>query len=155
MDRRKLIIIVTGFGAAFALAGFFATDLTWLYCIAFLLGGVSNPLYSLLIAYANDYLDADQMPAASGGLLFINGVGAMSGPAIVGILMNRFGSQYFFMFIAVLMSAICLYAIYRSFIRQSISVEEAAPYIHITSRSTQVAAEIAIEAIDENDVESK
>ena len=151
MDRRKLILIVTGSGALIAMAGSFATNLAVLYCIAFLLGGVSNPLYSLLIAYANDYLDPDQMPSASGGLLFINGFGAMSGPAIVGILMNRYGSHFFFVFIAVLMAAICLYAIYRSFVRESISIEEATPYLHITSRSTQVAAEIAIEVVDETD----
>ena len=149
MDRRKLIVILTGLGAAIALAGFAKTNAANGYVIAFLLGGVSNPLYSLLIAYANDYLDADQMPAASGGLLFINGVGAMSGPVTVGFVMNSFGTQYFFVFIAVLMLAICIYGVYRSFKRDAVSVEEAAPYIPITSRSTYVATEIAIEVVEE------
>jgi len=149
LDRRLLISVITGLGAVVATFGFFTIQTASLYIIAFFLGGLSNPVYSLLIAYANDYLEVDQMPAASGGLLFINGVGAMGGPVAVGFLMNSFGSQFFFVFIAILMAAICCYGIYRSFIRESVSVDDAAPYIPITSRSTQVAAEIAIELVEE------
>ncbi len=157
MDRRLLIIIVTGLGCVVSMAGFFTTNLNALYVLVFCLGGLSNPLYSLLIAYANDYLEQDQMPAASGGLLFINGVGAMSGPAIVGALMNAYGSEYFFVFTSALMLIICAYGTYRTSVRQSTSVDDAAPYMPITSRSTQIAAEIAIDAIDEeaNDEDSQ
>ncbi len=154
MDRRRLIVIVTGLGAVISMAGFFNSNPAMAYVIAFLLGGMSNPLYSLLIAYVNDYLEVDQMPAASGGLLFINGVGAMGGPVAVGLIMKSLGSQYFFVFIAVLMAAICAYGFYRSFVRDAIPVDEAAPYIPLTSRSTQVAAEIAIEIVEEDQDES-
>ncbi len=58
---------------------------------AFLVGGMSNPLYSLLIAYTNDYLEPEDMAAASGGLLFVNGVGAIVGPVITGWLMGAVG----------------------------------------------------------------
>lgn len=149
MDRRLLIIIVTGLGTATALVAFLNNNASMLYLIAFLLGGFSNPLYSLLIAYANDYLDSDQMPAASGGMLFINGIGAMSGPVSVGLIMDTFGTEYFFAYISVLMAAICSYGIFRSFQRSAISVDDASPYIPLTSRSTQVAAEIAIEIVEE------
>ena len=149
VDRRLLITAITGLGALVALVGFFTMETAGLYIIAFSLGGLTNPVYSLLIAYANDYLEVDQMAAASGGLLFINGVGAMGGPVMVGFLMNQFGTQFFFVFIAVLMAAICCYGIYRASVRESVSVDDAAPYIPITSRSTQVAAEIAIEVVEE------
>lgn len=149
MDRRRLIVVVTGLGAVIAIAGFVNENATMAYGVAFMLGGLSNPLYSLLVAYVNDYLETDQMPAASGSLLFIQGVGAMSGPVTVGLIMNSLGSEYFFVFIALLMAAICVYGIYRSFIRDAIPVDEAAPYMPITSRTTQVAAEIAIEIVEE------
>jgi len=55
------------------------------------MGGTSNPLYALIIAYANDYLDRDDMAAASGGLLFVNGLGAVSGPLILGWMMDEIG----------------------------------------------------------------
>ena len=41
--------------------------------------GFSNPLYSLMVAHANEYLDLDDMAAASGELVFVNGIGAIAG----------------------------------------------------------------------------
>ena len=114
-----------------------------------MVGGTTNPLYSLLIAYTNDFLETDQMAAASAGMLFINGVGAMSGPIVVGFLMNRIGAYAFFLFIALLMSLVCIYGLYRMGQRAAISVEDTAPYLPITSRTTQVATEIAVELSDE------
>ena len=89
------------------------------------------------------------MAAASGGMLFINGIGAMGGPIIMGYMMSRFGPLAFFVFIALLMLVVVFYGIYRMTQRAAISVDETAPYIPITSRTTQVATEIAIEVSDE------
>ena len=58
MDRRKLILIVafTGAGGA-AIGGMFGPSFTALLIGGFVLGGMTNPLYALLIAYTNDYLE--------------------------------------------------------------------------------------------------
>ncbi len=49
--------------------------------LGFVIGGVANPLYSLIIAYTNDFLDSrPTWPPPPAGLLFINGLGAMTGP---------------------------------------------------------------------------
>ena len=56
---------------------------------------MSNPLYSLLIAYTNDFLEPDDMASASGGLLFLNGLGAISGPLFTGYLMTEIGPTGF------------------------------------------------------------
>ena len=76
-----------------------------------MIGGVANPLYSLIIAYTNDFLQPSDMAAASGGLLFINGLGAMTGPVIIGAAMTRFGAGAFFAYIGVLFALIALYAL--------------------------------------------
>ena len=111
---------------------------------------MSNPLYSLLLAYANDYMESDQMAATSGGLLFINGLGAMTGPILVGYAMNEFGNHWFFVTIAALMAIICLYGIYRMTQRSyNIAPEDVAPHVLVTSRTTAVGQEFAIEAADE------
>jgi len=121
-----------------------------LLIVAFVIGGTTNPLYSLLLAYANDYIEADEMAAASGGLLFINGLGAMTGPVIVGFLMQRFGIEWFFITIALLMGLICFYGIYRMTQRDyDIAPEDVAPYVAVTNRITPMGAEIAIEAAEE------
>ena len=151
LDRRYLIVAVTAIGAVAAVAALFIGDsYVALLIIALVIGGTSNPLYSLLLAYANDYLETDQMPAASGGLLFINGFGAMSGPVVVGFVMEHYGIHWFFITIAVLMSMICLYGIYRMTQRvYDIAPEDSAPHVAVTSRITPVGAEIALEAADE------
>jgi len=156
-DRRYLIIAVTAIGAlAAVLALFIGSSYYMLLVLALIIGGTSNPLYSLLLAYANDYLEFDQMAAASGGLLFINGCGAMTGPVVVGYVMERFGIHWFFITIAVLMSVICLYGIYRITQRTyDIAPEDVAPHVVVTSRITPMGTEIALEAADEAQSEAE
>jgi len=150
MDRRLLIILTAGSCALCSLFAMTANQhFSALLLIAFLVGGTTNPLYSLLIAHSNDFLETEQMAAASAGMLFINGVGAMSGPIVVGVLMNRIGAYTFFLYIALLMSMICIYGLYRMSQRDTISVEDTAPYLPITSRTSPVATEIAVELSDE------
>ena len=96
MDRRILIMIITALCTGFALLGVVAGagGSPWfLIGVAFFIGGTANPLYPLLIAYTNDHLEYEQMASASGGLLFINGVGAMGGPVLVGYLMGWMGTH--------------------------------------------------------------
>ena len=154
-DRRYLIIAVTAIGALAAVFALISGDsFVSLLVVALIIGGTSNPLYSLLLAYANDYLEVDQMAAASGGLLFINGCGAMTGPVVVGYVMERFGIHWFFITIATLMSMICFYGIYRMTQRTyDIAPEDAAPHVAVTNRITPMGAEIALDAADDSQAE--
>ncbi|MEE9322332.1 MAG: MFS transporter [Granulosicoccus sp.] len=155
IDRRLLII---GVSAAASITAFVAMlygqNIQILLFTALILGGMANPLYSLLVAYANDYLEPDQMAAAAGGLLFINGLGAMSGPIVVGYAMSRLGIEWFFIIIMVLMSAIALYGFYRMTQREYVVGDDAAPYLPISTRTTALGTEIAIEAADDAQLEA-
>ena len=69
MDRRKLIFIAATLGAASCTLGWLSgDDFRLLLSAAFLAGGVTTPLYALFLAYTNDALSVEDMPAASGGL---------------------------------------------------------------------------------------
>lgn len=150
LDRRILIIGTTGIGAITALMCMhFGDTYVLLLTAAFILGGTANPLYSLLVAYANDYLELEQMAAAAGGLLFINGLGAMSGPILVGYAMSKLGIEWYFIILVLLMSAICLYGIYRMSQRAHTVVDEAAPYLPISSNTSGLATAYAIDAAEE------
>jgi MFS family permease len=114
MDRRRLIMGLSVVAAvAMLVAGVFALPFGALIVVALLLGGITNPVYALLIAYTNDFLTREQMPAASAGLIFLNGFGAIFGPTATGWMMESFGPRGFFLFIAVLYIGLAAYAVYR------------------------------------------
>jgi len=149
MDRRKLIAIVTLTGAAGCLIGLaFGGVFHALVVSAFLIGGTSNPLYSLIIAHTNDFLANEDMASASGGLIVLNGVGAAGTPILVGYLMQGMGPTVYLAFIALMMALISAYAMYRMTVRPARPAEETGPMAPISLVSgTQVSAEIAQEYV--------
>lgn len=152
MDRRLLIMSVAAIGGVGALIGvILGVTFTMLLVSAFIIGGMTSPLYSLLIAYTNDYLEYDDMSAASGGLVFINGLGAVTGPIITGWLMGAgvIGPSGFFMFIAALMFVMAAYAAYRMTQRVYAPVDETGTIAPIYPTSSPVALEVAQEVVIE------
>jgi len=158
IDRRILILWIAVVGGAGALIAFFIPgNFTIILVSAAILGGTSNPLYALLIAYTNDYLEREDMAAASGGLLFINGIGAIAGPLIVGYMMETLGANAFWLFSSVLMFLVGIYAAYRM-TRRSRGENEFDPtaYAPISSASSPVLAEVAQELyVDAEEEEEK
>ncbi|TDE40359.1 MFS transporter [Antarcticimicrobium sediminis] len=148
MDRRLLILMVAAAAGVGAVLGMiFGGIYIMLLASAFLVGGMTNPLYSLLIAHTNDYLEHDDMAAASGGLIFINGLGAIAGPLITGWLMGDdvFGAPGFFMLMALLLFALAGYALYRTTQRPAVPIEDTGSYAPMSPSSTPVAVEVAQE----------
>ena len=148
LDRRLLIMGVGFVGGLGALLAYAVPDnFTIILISAAILGGTSNPLYALLIAYTNDYLEKEDMAAASGGLLFINGIGAIAGPIIVGAMMDGLGANGYWLFSAVLMLIMGVYAAFRMTrrSRSDIDIEDATPYAAISATSTPIVAEVAQE----------
>ena len=109
---------------------------------AALVGGVANPVYSLLLAYTNDFLDTSDMAAASAGLLFINGVGAMAGPLITGWLIALVGPDGFWAYIGLLLLLLALYAAWRRTRRPTPSVDQS--FAVISPTATPLAVEVAL-----------
>ncbi|HBQ35574.1 MAG TPA: MFS transporter [Rhodobacteraceae bacterium] len=162
VDRRQLIMVVSITGGIGAVLGFvFESNFSLLLAASFLIGGMTNPLYALLIAYTNDYLEVEDMAAASGGLMFVNGLGAIAGPLCIGWLMGQIGAGGFFLFLAGLMFLLVIYAAYRMTRRAAIPVEETGSYAPITPTASPVAMELAQEVFieaaqdDENNILTK
>ena len=154
MDRRKLIMIVSIIGAVGSTMGMMlGASFTLLLTSAFVIGGMSNPLYSLLIAHTNDFLEHEDMAAASGGLIFINGLGAIAGPLITGWIMGQIGPGGFYLFTGVLFVAMALYAAYRMTQRPAVPVDETIGYTQMSPTTSPVAQEWAIETAIEEAIE--
>ncbi|NSX55868.1 MFS transporter [Parasulfitobacter algicola] len=157
VDRRKLIFVISAIGGFGGCVGFmFGGYYPLLLTSAFLIGGTSTPLYALLIAYTNDFLEYEDMAAASGGLIFINGLGAIAGPLITGWMMQVIGPEGFFAYVALLMIGMAGYAIYRMTQRaSSITIEETTSYAQITPGASPVAVEVAQEVFIETSLEDE
>ncbi|MHC0052798.1 MFS transporter [Actibacterium sp. D379-3] len=159
IDRRRLILVAAAVGGGGAIAGMLmGSQFAVLLGAAFVVGGTTNPLYALLIAYTNDFMEHEDMAAASGGLIFLNGVGAVTGPLITGWIMGVFGPEGFFLFIAVLMGALSAYAGYRMTQRPAPDVDHTGSYAPVLPSATAVAVEVAqemfIEAQEEEEAAS-
>lgn len=151
MDRRRLIMIVAALGGiAAALAVLFSGAYTALLVAGFLVGGLVNPLYALLLAYTNDYLQPEDMAGASGGLLFINGLGAILGPLLIGGAMELVGPRGYFATIAVLLLALAAYAAWRATRRAAISAQDTSSYAPVFATATPVVLEAVQEVYAEH-----
>ncbi|MEP3054369.1 MFS transporter [Ascidiaceihabitans sp.] len=157
VDRRVLVLFVAIGGLFGAIVGMiYGEDFNMLLVSAFLMGGMSNPLYSLLLAHTNDFLDHDDMAAASGGLVFVNGLGAIFGPIITGWMMREMGPSGFFLFTAILFVALVIYTGYRTTQRPTVPVEETSSYVPMAQTAmTAVAVEIAQEYAIETELEEE
>ena len=155
IDRRILILWLAMIGGSGTLIAFFIPgQFTVILISAAILGGTSNPLYALLIAYTNDYLEREDMAAASGGLLFINGIGAIAGPLIVGWMMEEIGANAFWLFSSTLMFLVGVYAIYRMARRSRSALDlDQTSYSAVSSASSPVLVEVAQELDVEEEAE--
>lgn len=155
MDRRVLILVAAAVGGLASVMGAaFGGSFEMLLVAGFLIGGMSNPLYALLIAYTNDYLGTENMAAASGGLIFVNGLGAIMGPILTGWAMSVVGPPGFWAYLAATFAALTLYVLYRMTQRPSAYREEedydAVTYAPVIPTATPVALEAAQEFYAEN-----
>jgi MFS family permease len=150
MDRRVLIMLVAVVSVVGGLIGaIFVQSFVLLLASAFLLGGTTNPLYSLILAHTNDFVDTDEMAGTSGTLMFLNGIGAIIGPLAIGWLMNQFGPVAYFGYMIALMVILAAYAAYRMSIRAAPAVEDTGSYAALAPTFSPIALEVAQIASEE------
>ncbi|NHQ74356.1 MFS transporter [Roseovarius gahaiensis] len=146
MDRRFLILGVSAMGALSTGVGIFlGVDFKTLLVLGFVMGGAASPLYSLLIAYTNDFLEVEDMAAASGALVFVYGMGAIVGPMATGQLMDMIGPHGFWVFLSALFTMTSLYAAWRMTRRAGVPVDETGAYLNVPPTVSPVAIEAAQE----------
>ena len=146
-DRRKLVLILSGIGGLTGLLVIAIQPGTLGLVIAGgIMGGVANPIYALLLAYTNDYLDQADMASASAGMLFIYGLGSMAGPILTGWLMALMGPDAYWVYMGVLLALLTVYAGWRTTQRRALTPDEQGSYAVITTSATTLAVS---EVLDE------
>ena len=134
-DRRKVVILCAIAGIIFSILSigfsgasfdnlfienmvkfnYFSTvlDKGKLFVFITLLAGVTLPLFSLNLALVNDNISKEKFVAAVAGCNVIFGLGAMAGPIICSILMQKFGPNGFFLHLIMFLSLIVIYGFHR------------------------------------------
>ena len=71
------------------LASSVGIDKIMFYLYVAIYAGMAIPLFTLNLAYVNDYIPKEKFVAAGGGMQIIFGLGAMTGPFICSLTMNN------------------------------------------------------------------
>jgi MFS family permease len=110
--------------------------------VMFVIGSTSFPIYSLAIAYTNDWIEPTQRIGASGLLVMINGVGAIIGPLVAATLMTVFTPSAYFWSLIVTHGAIAAYVTFRIVVGDPVPIADQTAYQPIPARSSAVVAVI-------------
>lgn len=144
VSRRGLMAVVALVATGTAFMLFTQDPGSWTtVALMFMLGGCSFPLYSLGIAYTNDWLEHSQIMAASSTLVFLNGTGAVAGPLFVIGSFAAFGTDSFFLVLMATHGAIGVYIGWRILFRDALPADRQRRWVALSSRSTIVANVIA------------
>ena len=134
-DRRLIIIICTFVAAVFAFLAIYVSgaSLENMYLaisadrnkILFFLffgiyAGMAIPLFTLNLAYINDYMEKAKFVSAGAGMQIIFGLGAMMGPFLCSTLMSAFGTNGFFIYLLIFHLIIGLFGLYRITRREAV-----------------------------------
>jgi len=127
-DRRVIIIFCTFLAALFCFLAIFSSgaslensylatsvgvDKVMFFVWVSLYAGMAIPLFTLNLAYVNDYISKEKFVAAGGGMQIIFGMGAMTGPLLCSLIMNKLGSNGFFIHLLFFHLIIGLFGLYR------------------------------------------
>ena len=130
IDRRRVIAGLAFAGAVTPIVTYIviSADPGLILWMAVIFGVAPSLLYSMFIAYTNDYLRPEQMVAASSLLTLIYGAGAVIGPPAAGMLMDLAGPHGFLGLLSLGHAGLFAFALYRMTRRESVPIEEQSPY---------------------------
>ena len=94
---------------------------------------------------AKTVLDKSMKALAAGGMVFINGLGAVAGPMATAWVMGAIGPHGYFLFIGLLMFTMAAYAAYRMTQRAAPSVDETDSYTWVAPSASPMAVAFARE----------
>jgi len=127
-DRRIIIITCTFIAALFCflvtsssqtslenmyLASSIGMDKIIFFIFITIYAGFALPLFTLNLAYVNDFIPKEKFVAAGAGLQIIFGMGAMGGPVLCSVFMNIYGANGFFIYLGFFHLLIGLFGMYR------------------------------------------
>ena len=140
LPRRGVIFVVAVCAAAMSAAlGLTPEGNVVVLPMMFVLGGLTFPLYSLLLSHTLDRSAPGSAMGASGASLRVNGVGAVLGPIVAGSIMAALGESSFFWCLVATHGMIALYVAYRLVAEDALPVSRQGPFVPVPARATDFA----------------
>ncbi|HJL57925.1 MAG: MFS transporter [Pelagibacteraceae bacterium] len=115
IDRRIILVGVTLIASClsiFIVASSYLSLIIFFIILAFY-AGMSLPMYSLAVAHTNDFLQPDEIVAASSSMAILVGIGAILGPIIASFFMKGIGPDGFFAYLFIVHLLFGLFGLYR------------------------------------------
>lgn len=139
-DRRSVLLMVSLLAAiAAGAAGYMVeANITGLYLMAFIYGGLMFSVYAISVAHANDYMEPCQVLGATRSMLLLYGLGALFGPLLSGWIMDFGGAVGLPLFSAAMLLLFNLYGLYRITRRAPLPLEEQAEFVPLAKTSPVV-----------------
>jgi MFS family permease len=143
-DRRSVLLGVIGgtmiSSVALMLIAMKAGPFWGTLAAVFVFGGCLAAIYPIAVSQVYDYIERAAMVAASGGLLLIWSVGAMTGPLIASGLMGRFGPDAFFIYLAAVSLLLLAFTRYRMVRRVARPAQQQTGFVATTTTSAIAGA---------------
>jgi len=115
IDRRIILISVTLIASCLSILIIISSYLSLVifFIILAFYAGMSLPMHSLAVAHTNDFLQPDQIVAASSSINILVGIGAIIGPIAASLFMKIIGPDGFFIYIFIVHLLLGLFGLYR------------------------------------------
>ena len=129
IGRRKVLVAVSLGGCIVGVLFFVLAPALQFWSanlLAALWGALAFPLYTIAVAYTNDYADPSEYVTVSGGLLLMYGIGATVGPFIASSLMTEDNSGGLFAFSAIVHLALVVFVTVRFLRGRSVAEQQIA-----------------------------
>ncbi len=144
IPRRRAILAVSALaaGASVLMTGIDPLGLP-AFAVVFVIGGLIFPMYSLALSHINDHVPAGSAVSVSSVYLFFTGTGAILGPIVAAVVIDRSGPEGLFWTIAVVNVAIVLFAVLRITTREGLPVEQQRAFTMVPARAGTVILQVA------------
>jgi len=128
-DRRIIIIVSTFLSVIFCfliiissgasienmyLATSMGINKIMFFVFTTLYAGFALPIFTLNLAYVNDFIQKEKFVAAGAGLQIIFGLGAMGGPVLCSVFISIYGANGFWVYLGFFHLIIGLFGLYRT-----------------------------------------
>ena len=143
MDRRLILIGVTfiASGLCVLIVGSSYISLTLFFILTAIYSCMSLPMYSLAIAHTNDFLQQNEIVAASSAFAKLMGIGSILGPLMVSAMMSVTGPNGYHIYLRLIHGLLGLFGLYRM-TKRAIPADSESQYVPLPRNITPAGMEL-------------